>query len=144
MPPAKKASTTKSPAASRGTAAKPRTSAASTSSPNASAGLTPATRRSLERAAKRLEKSLGEAGDALTALGKDASKGARLAYKDLAKTVKALQRQAVATNKLLAKDLEQLVAAVTPSRPTAKRTTAAKRTSARSSSAAASKSKPTS
>ena len=149
MPPAKRATTTKSTAArttaAKKPAAKPRAATASTASKNSSSGLTPATRRRLELAAKRLEKSLGEAGDALTALGKDASKGAKLGYKELAKGLKAMQREVAKTNKLLEKDFEQLVAAVTPSRPAAKRTTAAKRTSAAKRTparSAASKSKP--
>lgn len=150
MPPAKRASTSKTSAASarrgapaKASAAKPRTSTASSSPAKPTAGgFTPATRRSLELASKRLEKALGDAGDALQALGKDGSRGAKQAYKDLGKGLKVLQRDVVKTNKILQKDLEQLVAAVKPSKPAAQRATAAKRTPAGTPRSAGSKSKP--
>ena len=53
-----------------------------------------------------------------------------------------LQRDVVKTNKILQKDLEQLVAAVKPSKPAAQRATAAKRTPAGTPRSAGSKSKP--
>jgi hypothetical protein len=74
------------------------------------------TRRQLERAITRLERSLSEAGDALQALGLDAGTGVRVTYRDLGKSLKVLQRDALKTNRTLVKDLEQLRAAVVPAK----------------------------
>ena len=122
MPPAKK------PAARRSTSRRPARAARQTS-----------TRAQVERATKRFEKSLDEASKALQALAKDAGSGAKTAYGDVTKALKALQGTTRKTNTKLLKDLEKLAAAPrkAAARPatrstrssgtTAKRSTAAKR-----------------
>jgi hypothetical protein len=77
-----------------------KTSAASSarSAAVADVAMSASTRRQLERAVARLERSLSEAGDALQALGRDAGKGAQTTYKDLGKSLKVLQRDALKTN----------------------------------------------
>jgi uncharacterized membrane protein YccC len=110
---------------------------------------TPAvTRKQVEDATARFERSLEEASDALRALAQDLGKGAQLAYKDVAKALRALRRDAQKTNRTLLKDLEKLADAVTPGKaqprkvtpsaarpsgtgPAAKRSTAAGRRSSR-------------
>jgi hypothetical protein len=77
------------------------------------AEMSAATRRQLEQAAKRLEKSLDETQAALAALGQDVGQGGRVQYKHLEKAAKAMRRDAEKTNKQLRKDLEALAAAVT-------------------------------
>jgi hypothetical protein len=83
--------------------------------------MTAATRLQLERAAKRLEKSLDEANDALKALGRDVGHGGHRSYKDLSTALTALRRDAKKTNRALIDDLRKLRAAVTPSRASSKR-----------------------
>jgi hypothetical protein len=126
MPPAKKP-------ASR---AKKTTPPATTSASSISS----ATRQQLQRAVKRLEKSLDDAQEALQSLGKDVGHGGHRTYRDLGDVVKRLRGDAKKANSSLAKDLEKLRAAVTPSRaraarPSARRAagsrTAAKKTPAR-------------
>jgi hypothetical protein len=104
MPPAKKP-VAKKPAARR-----------SGSAPATTETISVATRRQVERAATRLEKSLEEAQEALKAIRKDLGKGADRAYKDLTDAVGTLRRDAQRTNKLVAKELDRLRSAVTPAR----------------------------
>jgi hypothetical protein len=104
MPPAKK------PAARRA-------SRTSTTTPS----MTAATRSQLTRAAKRLEKSLDQANDALKALGQDVGHGGQRSYKDISTALSALRRDARKTNRALLNDLSKLRAAVTPGRVTSKR-----------------------
>jgi hypothetical protein len=78
----------------------------------------PATRRDVERQIARVEKLLGDAGDALQLLGKDMGRGAGDAYKELVRTAKALRRDAQRTNKRMLKDFDKLRTALTPSSAT--------------------------
>jgi hypothetical protein len=101
-----------------------------------------ATRRQLEQAAKRLEKSLEEAQAALSALGQDVGQGGRVQYKHLEKAAKAMRRDAEKTNKQLRKDLEALAAAVTKpgaAKPAARKPAAARKATAARKPAAARK-----
>ena len=110
MPAAKKPATATSAARSRN------------GTPVASRG---ATRRDVERQIARVEKLLGDAGDALQLLGKDMGRGAEDAYKELVRTAKALRRDAQRTNKRMLKDFDKLRGALTPSGTTRRsRTTA--------------------
>ena len=87
-----------------------------------------ATRRDVERQIARVERLLGDAGDALQLLGKDMGRGAGDAYKELVRTAKALRRDAQRTNKRMLKDFDKLRVALTPSgatRRSSRRTTAA-------------------
>jgi ABC-type transporter Mla subunit MlaD len=109
MPPAKKPASRKTAArkpAARGTAT------ASSTVENISA----ATRRQFENAAKRLEKALDDAQDALKSLRKDLGHGADRAYTDLSGGISNVRRDLQKTNRLLSKDLARLRTAVTPSR----------------------------
>ena len=74
-----------------------------------------ATRRDVERQIARVEKALGDAGDALQLLAKDMGRGAEDAYKELVRTAKALRRDAQRTNKRMLKDFDKLRGALTPS-----------------------------
>ena len=97
-------------------AKKPRTStSASRSRSGAAATRATPSRRDVERRIARVEKLLGDAGDALTLLGRDMGRGAGDAYKELIRTAKALRRDAERTNKRMLKDLDQLRTAATPS-----------------------------
>jgi hypothetical protein len=92
-----------------------------------------ATRRDVERQIARVEKLLGEAGDALQLLGKDMGRGAGDAYKELVRTAKALRRDAQRTNKRMLKDFDKLRVALTPSaatRRSSRKTTATSGTAA--------------
>jgi hypothetical protein len=106
-------------------AKKPATAARSRNgTPVASRG---ATRRDVERQIARVEKLLGDAGDALQLLGKDMGRGAEDAYKELVRTAKALRRDAQRTNKRMLKDFDKLRSALTPSgatRRSSRKTTA--------------------
>ena len=98
-----------------------------------------ATRRDVERQIARVEKLLGDAGDALQLLGKDMGRGAGDAYKELVRTAKALRRDAQRTNKRMLKDFDELRVALTPSRATrrsSRKTTATAGTAAGGSGAA--------
>ena len=111
MPAAKKPTTPKSAARSRnGTPAASRA----------------ATRRDVERQVARVEKLLGDAGDALQLLAKDMGRGTEDAYKELVRTAKALRRDAQRTNQRMLKDFDKLRGALTPSGATRRssRTTA--------------------
>jgi len=100
MPAAKKPTTPKSAARSRnGTPAASRA----------------ATRRDVERQVARVEKLLGDAGDALQLLAKDMGRGTEDAYKELVRTAKALRRDAQRTNQRMLKDFDKLRGALTPS-----------------------------
>jgi hypothetical protein len=85
-----------------------------------------ATRRDVERQIARVEKLLGDAGDALQLLAKDMGRGAEDAYKELVRTAKALRRDAQRTNQRMLKDFDKLRGALTPSGTTRRssRTTA--------------------
>jgi hypothetical protein len=83
--------------------------------------MTAATRLQLERAAKRLEKSLDQANDALKALGRDVGHGGHQSYKDISAALSVLRRDAQKTNRALIADLGKLRSAVTPSRTMGKR-----------------------
>ena len=92
-----------------------------------------ATRRDVERQIARVEKLLGDAGDALQLLGKDMGRGAGDAYKELVQTAKALRRDAQRTNKRMLKDFDKLRSALTPSgatRRSSRKTTATSGTAA--------------
>jgi hypothetical protein len=98
--------------------------------PTTPAEMSAATRRRVEQAAKRLEKSIDETQSALAALGQDLGSGGRTQYKHLEKAAKSMRRDAEKTNKQLRKDLEALAAAVT--KPgAAKTSTTRKRSPAR-------------
>src|ERR1700730_1710127 len=88
-----------------------------------------ATRRRVEQAAKRLEKSIEEKQGALTTLSQDLGKGGRTQYKHLERAAKAMRRDAEKTNRQLRKDLEALAATVT--KPGAEKAATPKRTTAR-------------
>ena len=100
MPAAKKPTTRTPPARSRN------------GTPTASRA---ATRRDVERQVTRVEKLLGDAGDALQLLAKDMGRGAEDAYQELVRTAKALRRDAERTNKRMLKDFDKLRGALTPS-----------------------------
>ena len=74
-----------------------------------------ATRGDVERRIARVEKLLGDVGDALQLLGKDMGRGAEDAYKELVRTARALRRDAQRTNKRMLKDFDKLRDALTPS-----------------------------
>jgi len=74
-----------------------------------------AARRDIERRIARVEKLLEDAGEALQLLAKDLGRGGQDAYKELTRTVRALQRDAQRTNKRMLKDFDKLRVAVTPS-----------------------------
>lgn len=142
MPAAKKPATRKSPARRTTRASTGKTSTSTTA------------RREVEQRIAQFDKLLGDAGDALQTLGKHAGKGAQNTYGDLTKALKALRRDAERTNRQLLKDLDKLVAVVTPAKtaartssksPSRSRNTAAatsSRSAARSSGRRASASKP--
>ena len=109
MPPVKKAAAR---GASRGS---------SKAGSSKAGSMTAATRLQLERAAKRLEKSLDQANDALKALGRDVGHGGHRSYKDISAALSTLRRDAQKTNRALIADLSKLRSAVTPSRATSKR-----------------------
>jgi len=73
------------------------------------------TRRDVERQIARVEKLLGDAGEALELLARDMGRGAEDAYKELVRTAKALRRDAQRTNKRMLKDFDKLRGALTPS-----------------------------
>jgi hypothetical protein len=82
----------------------------------------------VERQIARVERLLGDAGDALQLLGKDMGRGAGDAYKELVRTAKAQRRDAQRTNKRMLKGFDKLRVALTPSgatRRSSRRTTAA-------------------
>jgi hypothetical protein len=89
----------------------------------------PITRKEVEQATARFEKALAEANDALQTLGQNVGRGAQRAYKDLAKALQVVRRDAQKTNRSMIKDLEKLAAAVTPGRT---KTPATRKTPARS------------
>ena len=96
-------------------AKKPATATSSARSRNGTpAASRPTTRRDVERQIARVEKLLGDAGDALQLLGKDMGRGAGDAYKELVRTAKALRRDAQRTNKRMLKDFDKLRDALTP------------------------------
>ena len=74
-----------------------------------------ASRREVERRIARLDKHLGDATEALQALGTDLGRGGRDAYKEVTKALRALRREAQRTNRTVLKDFDKLRVAVTPS-----------------------------
>jgi hypothetical protein len=97
--------------------------------------LTATSRAQLEKAVKRLEKSLDDARDALTSLGSDVSHGGHRTYKDLGGALKSVRSDAQKANRTLTKELEKLRAAATPGRSTSSRSTGTRKTTTRSSTA---------
>ena len=78
-----------------------------------------ATRREVEQSIARFEKSLGEANDALKALGGHLGRGSQRSYKEVTTTLAALRREASKTNKQALKDFDKLRAAITQKVPAA-------------------------
>jgi DNA-binding protein HU-beta len=97
--------------------------------------ITAASRAQLERAIKTLDKSLDDARDALTSLGKNASHSGQRRYKDLGGTLKILRSESQKANRSLTTELEKLRAAATPGRSTTRRATGARKTAAKSTTA---------
>jgi hypothetical protein len=114
-----------------------RTSRASKAKPS----MTAASRSQLKQAAKRLEKSLDQANDALKALGKDVGHGGHRSYKDISTALSALRRDARKTNRALLDDLGKLRAAVAPSRPSGKRAASSRSSGSRATTKKASSTK---